>query len=253
MLRLKGVTFNTVSIMTEVLSPYETPVENLLQQQLEYYSRRAFEYDEWWTRKGRYNRGPQQTQAWQMNIDAFKEALSESAPLGSVLELACGTGIWTDYLASRSTKVHAIDASLEMLKIAQQRVPTENVHFEMADLFEWQPGKAYDTIFFSFWLSHVPDEKLESFFKMVNMGLKPNGRLIILDSRPNPMSSAIDHPEENIERTISIRRLNDGSEYSIFKRFFTMDTLADLLDSNGFVPQAGTTGRYFVYTITSKK
>ena len=40
----------------------------LLQEQVAYYRARAAEYDEWWYRTGRYDRGPEHRAAWQREI-----------------------------------------------------------------------------------------------------------------------------------------------------------------------------------------
>jgi ubiquinone/menaquinone biosynthesis C-methylase UbiE len=73
---------------------------------------------------------------------------------GGVLELAGGTGWWTARLASTAAQLTVIDASPEVLAINRQRVATD-VTYVVADVFEWRPDRAYDVVFFSFWLSHV--------------------------------------------------------------------------------------------------
>jgi hypothetical protein len=67
--------------------------EALIREQIAYYRARADEYDEWWTRSGRYDRGPDQRARWLTEIGVIERALAAQAPLGDVLELACGTGI----------------------------------------------------------------------------------------------------------------------------------------------------------------
>jgi trans-aconitate methyltransferase len=52
--------------------------------------------------------------------------------------------------------VTAVDAAPEMLALARQRVRDLPVEFVQADLFAWQPPRRYDTVFFAFWLTHVP-------------------------------------------------------------------------------------------------
>jgi ubiquinone/menaquinone biosynthesis C-methylase UbiE len=92
--------------------------------------------------------------------DEVTEALEAFRPAGSVLELACGPGVWTGQLFRYATDVTAVDASPEMLDIAAARVGDERVRFVQADLFTWTPDRRYDVVFFGFWLSHVPLEPL---------------------------------------------------------------------------------------------
>ena len=61
--------------------------------------------------------------------DELTEALDAFQPTGSVLELACGPGVWTGQLLRYATDVTAVDASPEMLAIAAARVGTERVRF----------------------------------------------------------------------------------------------------------------------------
>lgn len=71
---------------------------------------------------------------------AFTAALNAAAPLGDVLELACGPGTFTSELAAHATSVTALDASREMLEIAAARTAAvTNVRFAQADLFAWTP------------------------------------------------------------------------------------------------------------------
>jgi ubiquinone/menaquinone biosynthesis C-methylase UbiE len=92
--------------------------------------------------------------------DELAEALEAFGPAGSVLELACGPGVWTSQLLRHATDVTAVDASPEMLAIAAARVGDDRVRFIQADLFTWVPDRRYDEVFFGFWLSHVPPDVL---------------------------------------------------------------------------------------------
>jgi SAM-dependent methyltransferase len=99
--------------------------------------------------------------------DEVTEALDAFQPHGSVLELACGPGVWTGQLLRYATDVTAVDASPEMLAIAAARFGSQRVRFVQADLFTWKPDRRYDVVFFGFWLSHVPAERFESFWSLV--------------------------------------------------------------------------------------
>ena len=72
--------------------------DKFLQEQIEYYRLRANEYDEWFFRQSRYDRGPELNQRWFSEIENLRKAVDKFNPSGDILELACGTGIWTEYL-----------------------------------------------------------------------------------------------------------------------------------------------------------
>lgn len=64
-----------------------------LAEQLGYYRARAAEYDEWWFRRGRYDRGPNLNARWFEEAAELDQTLAGFGPRGRVLELACGTGL----------------------------------------------------------------------------------------------------------------------------------------------------------------
>jgi SAM-dependent methyltransferase len=139
-------------------------------------------------------------------LDAFR-------PTGSVLELACGPGIWTNQLLRHATDVTAVDGSPEMLARASARVADERASFVSADLFRWRPDRRYDVVFFGFWLSHVPPARFASFWSLVADCLKPDGRVFFVDDAYRTAEELIEG-----ERSSTIqRRLSDGTAYKIIK------------------------------------
>src|SRR4051794_29444856 len=79
-------------------SPVTDERDALLDEQRAYYRARAAEYDQWWFREGRYDRGPELNTRWFSEVEALERALDEFQPGGDVLELAPGTGLWTRHL-----------------------------------------------------------------------------------------------------------------------------------------------------------
>ena len=149
-------------------------------------------------------------------VDGFGEleqALAAFGPSGDVLELACGPGTWTPTLLTTAATVTAVDAAPEMLDLARQRVGSERVEFVHADLFSWRPDRHYDAVFFGFWLSHVPTEHVDDFWRLVQESLKPAGRVFFLDD-------AWRTPEELRDGSSSstiVRLTADGLEHRLVK------------------------------------
>ncbi len=180
-----------------------------LDEQLAYYRARAAEYDEWFFRQGRYDRGPVVNQHWHSEVAIVRAALDSFRPTGDVLELACGTGNWTEQLARHADSVLAVDAAREMLAINRKKLNASNVQYVQADVFEWKPDRQYDVVFFGFWLSHIPEDKLSGFWKTVRSALRPTGRVFFVDSLPNPDSRAKDHPIADESSDRQTRYLSD--------------------------------------------
>ncbi len=219
----------------------------LLQQQIAYYRARSGEYDEWFYRHGRYDRGSDVNQRWFAEAQIVADALDDFQPTGSVLELACGTGIWTERLLRHADDITAVDASPEMLALNRQRVGSDKVSYVEADLFAWEPSRRFDMVFFSFWLSHVPPERFEDFWRLVRLTLRPQGRFFFIDSHCEPTSTALDHAPPDFTATTSIRRLNDGREFEIYKVFYDPPELQARLRRLGWNAVVNRTASYFLY------
>lgn len=220
-------------------------MNDILQQQIAYYRARAGEYDEWFYRKGRYDRGEALNGQWFDEIAFLMGELASVGKVESALELACGTGNWTRELAKISTRVTALDASQEVMEINRQKLGDARVNYQPADLFAWEPDGQYDLVFMAFWMSHVPPEKLDSFLDAVKRATKPGGQVFMIDSLPDDTSTAADHPAYEPERIYHTRKLNDGREFQIVKVFYQAEALTQKLAEHGFTAQINHTERYF--------
>jgi SAM-dependent methyltransferase len=214
---------------------------DVVQEQIEYYRARAGEYDEWWFRQGRYDRGPEANAQWFAEIQQLKMALEAFAPRGKLLELACGTGNWSLELARYADRLTLVDSSPEVLAINASRVQHRCLTRIETDLFTWQPTERYDVAFFSFWLSHVPTEKFDEFWHRVGDAVQPRGRVFFIDSLDDARSTARDQTEP--ER----RRLNDGREFHIVKIYYRPADLAQRLHAAGWQADVRSTPNYFLF------
>ena len=221
--------------------------DNILQQQIEYYRARANEYDEWFYRRGRYDRSPEINQRWFNEVAVIKSILHQIGVVDDILELASGTGIWTQELLKIGKKITAIDASEEMIAINRSKLNSLSVEYHLIDLFTWQPDTEYDLVFFAFWLSHVPPKLLDSFLTKVYQSVRVGGQVFIIDSSFEPTSTANNHILENDGNIYKTRKLNDGQEFQIVKIFYQPDELHDQLKKVGFQVEVKVTDNYFIY------
>jgi demethylmenaquinone methyltransferase/2-methoxy-6-polyprenyl-1,4-benzoquinol methylase len=220
--------------------------ERLVAEQVAYYRARAGEYDQWFLREGRYDRGPEHRAIWFGEIDAIKSALALSLNDSDVLELACGTGLWTEQLARRNHRVLAVDASPEVIAINRGRAGADHVQYEVADILAWQPPRLFDAVFFAFWLSHVPPMSFDNFWRTVESALKPGGRVFVVDSLLEQTSTATDHQPVDDSGVVR-RKLNDGREFDIIKVFYEPETLRRRLGERGWKGWVKSSGRFFLF------
>ncbi|MGC9539607.1 class I SAM-dependent methyltransferase [Streptomyces sp. UG1] len=172
-------------------------------------------------------------------------AVVDDLPIaGDVLELACGTGQWTPRLAARARSVTAVDVAAEVLALARARTGSPTVRFVQADLFEWQPARRYDTVFFAFWLSHVPPARLPGFWNTIASALAPGGKAIFIDD--GPAAATYEEVLANQPTPAALRRLDDGSQYRIVKVFHDAQTLTDDLAALGWSARIRTRAGNFI-------
>jgi len=218
-----------------------------LQEQLDYYRARASEYDQWWLRTGRYDRGAAVNAQWFAEAKQVESALDAFRPAGRILEFAGGTGIWSERLLPFAAHLTVLDGSPEMLALNARRLRSPRVRHVQADLFQWQPTEKFDTVFFGFWLSHVPPERFDGFWQLVRASLAPGGRVFFVDSRHEPTSTAVDHRLPERTATVLRRRLNDGREFQVYKVFYEPADLIFRLRKLGWEFTIQQTGQYFIY------
>ena len=102
----------------------------------------------------------------------------------SVLDLGCGTGRHTVWLAEAGASVTAIDFSEGMLAEARRKPGMESVHFMVHDLHQPLPisGDSFDLVVSGLVLEHLRD--METFFAEVARVLKPGGRAVVSAMHP---------------------------------------------------------------------
>jgi SAM-dependent methyltransferase len=212
---------------------------------LAYYEARAPEYDDWYLRRGRYERGPVHDTAWNAELDAAGRWLDALPIGGEIVELAAGTGWWSPLLATKGT-LSLYDAAEGPLDRARERLVAHGLraHIHVRDAWA-EPDREVDAAFTGFWLSHVPRDRLDAFLGIVRRWLRPGGTFAFIDSLLDPQSSAADHPPPADD--VSVRRLDDGREFTIVKVYYEPVELEDALRRAGFeAPSVVTTGRFFL-------
>jgi SAM-dependent methyltransferase len=214
-------------------------VSDLVTEQKHYYAERAPEYDDWWYRRGRYELEPEALARWRADAAEVEAALEASAPGGTVLELAAGTGIWTRKLVRLADRVVAVDANAETLALN-----TGDAELVRADVFEWEPAERFELVFFSFWLSHVPEERFDEFWSLVRAALVPGGRVFVVDSGAGDTAHT-GNAQADGEET---RSLADGRTFRIVKRRWRPDELAERVRPFGFeLDLQDTANGHFLY------
>ena len=187
-----------------------------------YYAARASEYDSVYLKPER-----------QADLRKIEQWLPSVLAGATVLEIACGTGYWTQFIAPVASSIVAIDSAPETLRIAAKRVSASNVVFQVGDAYALRPeGRAFSAAFAGFWFSHVPLERQREFLGGLNAVLQPGAKVVLLDNLfVNGSSSAIAE-QDHAGNTYQTRRLTDGSTHRVLKNFPTEAQLCALMETD---------------------
>ena len=175
-----------------------------------YYARRAREYEEIYLKPER-----------QTDIAALKRRVAELLTGCDVIEIACGTGYWTQVFAPVARSVHATDVNTEVLELARAKnLPADRVSFALGDAY--QPdgsAREFSAAFASFWWSHVPRKRLPEFLQALHRALAPGARVVFIDNLYVPGNSSPISRSDDEGNTYQTRTLKDGSAYEVLKNF----------------------------------
>ena len=188
-----------------------------------YYDRRAPEYDDWYDGTGRF--AERDRPAWHEMVGELSRALA-GLPPARTLDVACGTGYMTRHLPGEIT---GLDQSPRMLAVAAERVP--GARFVHGDALALPFGDdAFERVTAMHFYGHLEGDDRERF---VAEARRVAPELVVVDSALREDVEAEEWQE---------RILDDGSRWTVYKRFFTPEALLDEL-GGGRVLHAG---RWFV-------
>jgi len=176
----------------------------------QYYAARAREYDSIYEKPER-----------QADLRKLEALLPDALAGRRVLEIACGTGYWTQFISRKAKSVVGIDVNAETLELARAReLPPQRVELRVADAYALPDALGrFDGAFAGFWWSHVPVRDQARFVAGLERLLLPEAKVMLLDNLyVEGSSTPISHRDAD-GNTYQRRRLADGSEHVVLKNF----------------------------------
>jgi trans-aconitate 2-methyltransferase len=144
--------------------------------------------------------------------DAIKSLCSQFVSKGaSILEVGCGVGIISKFLAKRASRVVATDISEKNVELARQYAASPKCEFAVIDIIE-QAAEAgrlgtFDVILLADVIEHIPKSKYRQLFPTLEGLLTKKGRVMLTYPTPEHQEYLIaERPEARqlIDETIHI-------------------------------------------------
>jgi len=196
----------------------------------DYYAKRASEYERIYQKPER-----------QEDLTQLQATLAESFGGLDLLEIACGTGYWTQFACRSARSIVATDCNKEVLDIARKKDYGDcPVTFVEADAYVLGGiDGPFSAALAGFWWSHVPKEKLGDFSKVLHSKLCVGATVIVLDNRyvEGSNNRYVEGSSTRISRTddqgntYQIRHLSDGSRHEVLKNFPDQDEFRKRIES----------------------
>ena len=220
--------------------------DELVRGQLAYYDDRADVYDDVYFRTGSHSVDPVFDANWAEETAKLEASIARVDATGDVLELACGTGLWTRFLAPRARSLVAVDASERMLARTRERVGDDRVRYVRADFYEWEPHERFDLIVAGFLISHIPPSRYPEFWGRLARWLRPGGQVWFTDDSAEPTRHYFGAPVLGAAPHAHRRHLGDRA-YTIVKLFWRPEDLRDRLAELGWDAEITSTGEHFFH------
>ncbi len=184
----------------------------------QYYAKRASEYEQVYDKPER-----------QHELEWLRHRVPEILRARTVLEVACGTGYWTQFIAREAARVYACDINEAVLEIAREKpIPPGRVEFFRADAVTLEGAPAgCDAAFAGFWWSHVKKSGIAQFVRNLAQRLAPGSVVAILDNRFAEGSSTPISRRDAEGNTYQMRPLASGERFEVLKNFPAPEELAD--------------------------
>ncbi|MDX8362624.1 class I SAM-dependent methyltransferase [Cytobacillus sp. IB215316] len=186
-----------------------------------YYSNRAQEYERVYYRNDEVR---QKEQA------AIRESMSTLFVNKHVLEVACGTGYWTQFVAQDASHITAIDFSEEVLEIAvEKNLPSNKVLFQQANAYELNKVQGnFNASFANYWFSHIPKNEIEKFLKQLHARVGTGAQIFMADNVYIESIGGSLIEKAGSKDTYKLRTLENGSQYEVIKNYYNEAELREI-------------------------
>jgi SAM-dependent methyltransferase len=185
-----------------------------------YYKNRAKEYEDIYFKPER-----------QVELKKIEGILKNIFKDKTVVEIACGTGYWTERISLIARSVLATDINDSVLNVARNKSRLKDkVIFQNQDLFLFNPAEKFESLFGGFIWSHIKLQELYKFIDRINNLVLPGGTVVLIDNNYVEGSSTPITGRDEFKNTYQTRKLKDESEHIVLKNFPTKEFMEKELE-----------------------
>ncbi len=208
-----------------------------------YYKDRANEYEKIYAKPER-----------QADLKNAASILQEIFTAKHVLEIACGTGYWTEKIAQTASSILATDINNSVIEIAKLKdFSNKNVSFEIADIYNFADNKKYESLFGGFIWSHILLQDLDKFLATITSLVAPGSTVVFMD---NNFVAGSNHPLVETDKegnTYQLRKLDNGTAHLVLKNFPTEEFLRSKVSALSDELTFFNSTYYWIMCYTTKK
>ena len=144
----------------------------------------------------------------------------------NVIEIAAGTGFWTQYICEKAISVLATDVIQEPLDEILKRELPISVNTATADAFDLPKfSELFNGAFVGLFLSHVRIEEVNKFFDSLHRVLSSNAKVVFLDNTTSQCERLPITRTDELGNSYQERQLDDGSTHEVLKNFPSKEQL----------------------------
>lgn len=175
----------------------------------------------------------------------------------NVLEIAAGTGYWTQYIAAAVKSLLVTDGDQAPLDELTRRRIDHDFESRLLDAYHLDrlvdEGKSFTGAFAGCWLSHVPKQRMNEFFCALHQCLEPGAIVVLLDNSKAQLDRLPIAEFDEADNGYQHRVLDSGATHRVLKNFPTLDELKSYTEPFGEFQHYIDLENYWLFQYTHKR
>jgi SAM-dependent methyltransferase len=189
---------------------------------IDYYAKRANEYERIYQKPERQN-----------DLVKLKGLFQKTFAGHYVLEIACGTGYWTQIISQTAKSIMATDFNEEVLQVARAKNYGCEVNFQKTDAFNLSfPKNDFTAGLAAAWWSHLRKSEIRNFLSQFHRQFASDSLVAFMDNKFVVGSNTPISRTDDEGNTYQLRKIENGNQYEVLKNFPDEKEARDFISSS---------------------